>query len=324
MSDLYRDPLVHVRSRIAELVSRIDELEARVPDSYWQAHPDELARAEVFERRVMTLTRDSALDSRAPPDASSAPPNPQLLELEHALADAAKNLEDVLARVPGYRAELAMIPPGRPPAQPNVSDVRNAIFGDNEATVEWTLQRLTGTMRAIDEHAEVTSDGMLKGHRIVVVAFDSGGVPFTYTGALTAPVGEYPMLGSSLATFTARDLPPLSVHPQTMLSGIGRVLGLAGNASTGDDEFDGMFRVTGEPRALVRLSRLARSALVEIAGCDVPRLEVEQGLARATWSYELTVGTFDRLVRAAIRCLREVRGERENRSSRPTLDPLDP
>jgi hypothetical protein len=302
--DLYRDPLVHARGRIEELVSRIDELEARVPDSYWQSHPDELARAEALERRVMTLRRDGAGESLD----EGAPPGPAVLELEHALVDVARHLEEVLTRVPGYRAELAMIPPGRPPAQPNVGFVRSSLFGDDDHVVEWTLEKLTRLMRALDENAEVKSEGTLKGHRIVVVAFELGGVPFTYTGALVAPRGEYPILGSSLATFTARDLPPLSVEPLSMLGGLGRALGITGGATTGDDEFDGMFRVAGDPRSVARLTRLARTALLEIAGCDVPRVEVDQGLARVTWSYELTVNTFERLVRAAVRALREVRG----------------
>jgi hypothetical protein len=163
-------------------------------------------------------------------------------------------------------------------------------------------------MRAIDERAEVKSEGALKGHRIVVVAFDAGGVPFTYTGALIAPRGEYPTLGSSLATFTARDLPPLAVTPLSMLGGLGRALGIAPGTPTGDDEFDGIFRVSGDPRSIARLTRLARTALLEIAGCDVPHVEVDQGLARVTWSYELTVNTFERLVRAAVRAMREIRG----------------
>jgi hypothetical protein len=302
--DLYRDPLVHVRGRIDELVTRIDELEARVPDSYWQSHPDELARAEALERRVMTLKSAGAGGSLE----EGATADPGVLELEHALADVARHLEQVLARVPGYRAELAMIPPGRPPAQPNVPSIAQSLFGENESAIEWTLEKLTRAMRSIDENAEVKSDGMLGGARIVVVAFTSGGVPYTYTGALVARVGEYPILGSSLATFTARDLPPLTVGPLSMLGGLGRVLGIGGGASTGDDEFDGIFRVAGAPRSIARLTRLARTALVEVAGCDVPRLEIEQGLARVTWSYELTINTFERLVRAAVRALREVRG----------------
>jgi hypothetical protein len=297
MNDLYRDPLVHVHARIKDLSARALELAKQLSEvsQFWEHHAaDKESADELF--------------TKAEGDLASAPSD-AVIEREHTLSSLVSLLESLLERVPRHEAELSQIPHGHPPAQPHMPSSSMTLFlGDKMSELESVMGKLARAMRAIDEHAVVSAEGQLGHARIVKVSFKSGGVPFTYTGALVAPVGQYPVLGSQLSTYVRKDAAPLQARPKGMLTSIFRVLNITETVHTGDPEFDSLFALTAErPASAVVLNQIARAALLDISRFDVPTLVVEPGLARLAWSFDMTVETFEPLVRAAARSLREIR-----------------
>ncbi len=298
MNDLYRDPLVHVHARIAELRARVsamaDEL-AAVPQ-FWEQHPSEKASADELFAKL----------SAAPgKDAGAA----EVLEEEHLLTSLVAVLESLVAVIPDHEAMLSQIPHGHPPAQPYVPPSSlTLLLGNKTSDVEWLMAKLTRTMRIVDEHVAVSSEGMMDDARIVKVTGKSAGVPFTYTGAMLARADQYPVLGSHFAMYVRRDAASLEVRPKGVLTGIFRALHITETMHTGDAEFDARFALTAEHgEAVLTLTASARAALVELATIDVPTLIVEPGIARLFWSFELATPTFEGVARTALRCLREVR-----------------
>jgi hypothetical protein len=75
--------------------------------------------------------------------------------------------------------------------------------------------------------------------------------------------------------------------------------------SIGYHNFDGLFTIEAVSDAWTRLLTYeVRTALLEIARCDVPTLTVAEGVATLRWSFEPEPG-FDAAVRAlaALRCV---------------------
>ncbi len=304
MNDLYRDPLVSVHVRIAELRERVstlrDELDA-VPQ-FWEHHPAEKASADELSAMLEVA---SAKESGAE----------AALEQAHLLASLVGTLESLVAKVPEHEAGLSQIQHGHPPAQPFVPPASLALFlGDKTSEVEWMMGKLALTMRIIDEHAAVSAEGSIDDARIVKVTGKSAGVPFTYTGAMVVRAGQYPVLGSHFAMYIRRDAAPLQVRPRGVLTDIFRALHITGAVHTGDADFDRLYALTADHgEAHLTLTPPLRAAMVELARMDVPTLIVEPGIARLFWSFELATPTFEGVARTALRCLREVR-----RAARPT------
>ena len=300
MNDLYRDPLVNVHARIAELFARATALSQQlaVVPQFWDHHGAEKESADELYAQLAAAEKDATEGAVE-----------KTLEREHVLSSLVVLLESLASRIPEHESTLAQIPHGHPPAQPHVPAASVALFfGDKMSEVEWMMQKLTGTMRAIDEHAQVSAEGTLKDARIVKVTLKSAGVPFTYTGALVARAGQYPVLGSHFATYIRRDAAPVEVRPKGILTDLFRVLHITEPAHSGDLDLDAQFALTaGRTEPPLLQSAIVRAALLEISRCEVPTLLVEPGIARLFWSFELTTPTFEPLVRAALRCLREVR-----------------
>ena len=298
MNDLYRDPLVHVHARIAELRVRASALgdELAAVQHFWEHHPADKASADELTAR---------LDAPQGEDAGAE----VVLEHEHLLASLVSMLEALVAKIPEHETTLSRIPHGHPPAQPFVPAASITLFlGDKTSEVEFMMGKLTRTMRIIDEHASVSAEGMIDDARIVKVTGKTAGIPFTYTGAMMVRAGQYPVLGSHFAMYVRRDASPLEVRPKGMLTHIFRALHITASVHTGDAQFDALFALTAEHSdASLTLTAPVRATLVELAKADVPTLIVEPGIARLFWSFELATPTFEGVARTALRCLREVR-----------------
>jgi hypothetical protein len=303
MNDLYRDPLVHVHARIAELRGRVSTLSAELAQvpQFWEHHAAEKASAdELFAKLPAAPAQEGSAEA--------------ILEEEHVLTSLVALLESLAAMVPDHETMLSQVPHGHPPAQPYVPSASLTLFlGDKTTEVEFMMAKLTRTMRIVDEHAEVSAAGVIDDARIVKVTGKSAGIPFTYTGALLARAGLYPVLGSHFAMYVRRDAAPLEVRPKGMLTDLMRALHITEIVHTGDAEFDQLFALTADASSSLTLSLAARAALVDLAKTEVPTLVVEPGIARLFFSFELATPTFEGVARTALRCLREIR-----RAARPS------
>lgn len=288
MSDeVYRDPHVGLRVRVAELAARIEAREEEVTDAFWVTIP-------VPERERLD-------DLRAGLDLVQAEDFEELARAEGMLAAYLVELEALLEGLPALEADWSAVPE-EVPTIPNTErpwrigylrdDAALAIARDCEAMV-----------RELDRNATFEPYGQLAW----IARFRHQGCPFKLEASVLSvaneEVGE---VGMCLVTGIPRGLPPLVVRHETLVLTIGKVIGLKREVDVGDASFDGLFLIEGTQEAAdLFLPPNVRNHLLTLARFDVPTLTVDPPArcAMLRWRFEPAARALD----AAVRILAAVR-----------------
>jgi hypothetical protein len=286
VAGIYRDALIGLRARIADIALVAEERERRFAPDLWPHLPLDLRERLEALREAHHAHDDSMGElARAERDGS------EYLELlERALA-LAPELEVRLRAVPASAPELHRRALGLPVF------VGRAVVEEALAETRAVLHRVvarhdpSARVHALEDHA---FSAELRAHgapiALLVECFVHPERPFE-------PVVQ-------VATGVPEGTPRLHVAPETWTHAFARTMGLRARATTGDEGFDGRFVIEGDPfPARVLLGADVRAALLTIAREDVPDLLVESGVALVSWSFEPS----DRALDAALFALGRLR-----------------
>ncbi len=274
---IYRDELLGLRSRIAELEIRTREREEELTPALLHFLPCEV------QERIQAPRSEAVLAGQT------------FEELAQAEARAAAYLalvEDVLSRAPELERELRALP-AEAPALQRGSHRRLSTFGfaaqmsESLTTVGAVLARVVARydpnarLEALDDFAfEARLVAMQSPLALLVECFVD-------RDRLFEPRVQ-------IATSVARGTPRVRVLPESWGQSVLRSLGVSHPMLTKDPDFDGRFVVEGDAAHATRiLSPPVRASLAAIARDDVPHLLVDDGRAVLNWSFEPTERALD-------------------------------
>jgi len=88
---------------------------------------------------------------------------------------------------------------------------------------------------------------------------------------------------SAIRTSVPAAIPTFEVRPETVLSGIGRAVGIVRDVIVGDPSFDALYVVDGPPCITALFTPDVRAALVSLHPRS-PRISVADGVVEARWT----------------------------------------
>ncbi len=273
---IYRDALLGLRARIADLVARIAEHEHRVTVDLVHFLPLDL------QHRIATARTARSHVGEAFEELSR--------EEEREAAYLAL-LDEALALVPALERELRALPPEAPELARAPSRVWGAGWGlqmsESLTTVGAVLARVVARhdpraeLEALDEFAfRARLTAMQSPISLLVECFVSR----------DRPLEPHVQIGTSVA----RGASKVRVAPESWSQTLARQVGLFHALLTNDPDFDDRFIVEGDAAQAARiLSPPVRASLLAIAHDDVPELVVQDGHAILRWSFEPTERALD-------------------------------
>ncbi|MDB4944240.1 MAG: hypothetical protein JWP97_3774 [Labilithrix sp.] len=285
--DLYRDAYVGIRARLGELSSRVQDREAEVTESFWEALPAETSERLLALRGGLELASATELD--------------ELARGEELLAAYLAELEGLLEQLGALEAEFTHLP----------DEVDVALTGRREEPWEEPVddapEQLAEAFRSMIR--ERAPDAVLSSHgqSSHFARFRSLDAPFAMSCSIRSVVNAY-MGDVSMSLFTSirRATPPLVARHESMVLTVGKAFGIKEDVEVGDPSFDGLFLLEGTQEAAdLILTAPVRNGLLTLARFDVPTLVVDPGrrLASLGWRFEPAPKALDAAVRvlAAIR-----------------------
>jgi hypothetical protein len=285
---IYRDALLGLRARLAELDVRIAEREGQMSPSLTTFLPAEL------QERLGTL---GAARSRTSEGEDSFEGLSRAEEQSVAYLAA---MDDALARIPELERELRKLPRTAPRLARRPSHV--------PLSLAYMVSELVTTVSAVLSRVVTRHDPTARVDALEGIAFAAR------FQALETPIAllvecfvrsDRPMEpGVRVATSVPRGAARVRVAPDSWGESMMRSLGLSSAIVTRDPDFDGRFLVDGDAgQVSCLLTAPVRSGLLAIAKDDVPELVVEDGSAVLSWSFEPT----ERSLEAAFSILARVR-----------------
>jgi hypothetical protein len=269
VAGIYRDPLIGLRARIADIALVAEERESRFA-------PDLLPHLPLDLRERLEVLRDAhhAHSDSIEELARAERAGSEYLELLDRAIALAPELEVRLRAIPEEAPELRRRGPGGPVF------IGHAVVAEALAVTRALLQRVVARH---DRGAAVKS----LTHNAFTAQLHAYGAPLALlVECFVNPERPFePMV--QVATGVAEGTPRLHVAPETWTDAFARTMGLRARAATGDEGFDGRFVIEGDPfPARVLLGGDVRAALLAIAREDVPDLLVDAGRAILSWSFE--------------------------------------
>lgn len=278
-SDLYRDPLLGLRARVADLVEQVREREEAVTDLFWSSIP----RAD---RERFASLRDAVELSRASSHEELARAEEMLtayvVEFDARL-EALPDTERAWRELPDETADPPL--PSTPWAD-LLTGTELGLFRRGFATM----------VHERDPRAEI-----VEGRYSCLARFRVRGAPFSIRATVEVNAnGQLTEVPTSLFTSVARVAPPFVVRHETLALSLGKALGLKHEVEVGNPSFDGLFLIEGTAEAAsVLLPAPVQSMLLALARFDIPTLRIlpEERLATLTWRFEPVVNLLDLAVR---------------------------
>lgn len=277
----YRDPLAAVRGRIAELVIRVQELEASLSDAYWRTlTAAERERIAKWSSMVCTAHHAADLESMTAKE----------LELTRYLHE----LEARVRRLPELEAMWQALPQQVfPPEEERRLFSLGWRFGSN---ADELAQAFRDLVHRRDPEARITFTNQSMLAELVDGAIDGEGVPMALHVTAETHQGQVLELISTLVTSVRRSMPRLTLRSESFASTITKAVGLRREIEIGDLNFDGMFLIDGDrklPREVQReqvlpvLDAPLKAAILALARFDVPTLTIDPDTSQAsvTWKY---------------------------------------
>lgn len=289
-ADLYRDPQLGIRARIAELVVRLRDREAEVTDEFWNSLEADVRARMKKRRKVVDLLQrrtDMGFD--------------ELAAAEAELAGYVDELEEHIARLPAVEQEWRELPEdvAVPPRTPRPWGFFTPSFDE----VQEFARGFASAVRDRGRSARILSDGPDS----LLAQFTERGAPFALRAtALANGKGQIIDVAMSLVTSVPRAMPRLLVRHETMALSFGKALGIEKEAEVGEPSFDGLFLIQGAKEAVARLLLPSvQGLLLALARFDIPTLEIDPParVASLRWQYEPHAAALD----AAIRVLASIR-----------------
>lgn len=284
--DLYRDALLGVRARVADLITRITEREAQITKVFWDLlsrdRRDELASLRAACEHVKT---DSLAD---------------LADAERTLKAYLVELDRLIEDLPEIEASWTELPDDvdDPPA-PRFSMLEGFATSAEAREVQ---RAFTAMVRERSPDATVRGDSPS-----YVARFRDRDCPFALRATInTNGNGLVAEVAMVLVTSIPHALPKLLVRHESLVLSVGRALGLTYEIEVGDPSFDGLFLIEGSKAAAdLYLAPPVQAQLLALSRFDVPTLDVdpERGRASLRWCFEPAPKALD----AALRVLRAVR-----------------
>jgi len=286
-ADLYRDPYIGIRARLAELRARIRDREAEVTPAFWESLREDV--------------RDRLREAREAIDLEEAASLEALARAEGLLASYVDELDRLIARLPTLEAEWHELPDdvATPPL------VESWAWSQGPSDEEWDsfMRRFESTVRDRDREAAVASDG----RHTLVARFRDHSSPFALRAtAYSTGNGQIGEVAMWLVTSVPRAMPRLHVRHETLVLALGKVLGLKSEVEVGEPSFDGLFLIEGAKEAVRRLlPPSVRAQLLALSRFDIPTLEIHpsERVASLRWRFEPAAKALD----AAVRVLASIR-----------------
>jgi hypothetical protein len=286
VGEVYRDAMIGLRARIAEMDSVADERERRFAPDLLVHLPHEM-RERLAELREACGPHGDTID--------------ELARAERDRSIYVELLDRALALAPELEVRLREVPTSAPRLKRRGTGA--PVFLSQAVIGEALLQVGKVVARVVTRHdpsAEVVNlDGLtfaaeLRAHgaplALLVECFVDPERPFE------------PRV--QVATSVAEGTPHLHVAPEGWMHAVARTMGLRAHSATGDESFDERFVIEGESfAARSLLGADVRAALLAIGREDVPDLLVEGGAAIISWSFEPS----DRALHAAFFALGRLR-----------------
>lgn len=271
MKGVYRDPLQAMRDQVSRRREACEGLERQITDALRARLPAELTR------RLQQLRGAATTGARTAGELTAG--------LE-ALESYESALREAHGRVPGLLAAAARIPDEL--YDPVPAEVRRSPRGWAERR-RTRLQPLVTVLDGVAQVVELDPDEGV-GLRC---RFRSAGVPVSL---LVQPARGGELL--QLATNVPAGLPALRAGPRSFAhSWFLSPLGLVRDDELGHSQFDEAFVVDVRARQAAQvLTPEVRRALLAVAACDVPVLQVGEGLALLRWRYEPTAAALEAAV----------------------------
>jgi hypothetical protein len=269
----YRDPLEGARERVSAREGEVAAAEGRV--------------GREFLRRLLPADRAALAALRAE---AEAPRPPDLAGLE-ARESALTRYRDALVGLALGAPELETWLDGLPEQLPDVTLSEDPFA----RTVEMTMT--PGSLERRMEHAReglaaffaargIEAPLQTIGFRALQARFVVDGTPVALLIELGYDAQRVPEVRFTLRTTVRRALPKLTLAPETWGHAFPKMLGLLRDRAVGHEAFDTLFLVdTEEPADTLVLEEAVRDALLRLAHFDVPRLEVDGGLATLRFWY---------------------------------------
>jgi hypothetical protein len=269
VAGIYRDALIGLRARIADIALVAEARESRFA-------PDLLPHLPLDMRERLEALRDA---HHAHSDSIE-----ELARAERAGSEYLELLDRAIALAPELEVRLRAIPEAAPDLRRRGRGgpvfIGHAVIAEALAATRALLERVvarhdpSAEVKALPAH---TFTAELRAHAapiaLLVECFVNPERPFE-------PVVQ-------VATGVPEGTPRLHVAPETWTHAFARMMGLRARAATGDEGFDGRFVIEGDPfPARVLLGADVRAALLTIAREDVPDLLVDGGEAIISWSFE--------------------------------------
>jgi hypothetical protein len=269
VAGVYRDAVIGLRARIAEIDAVAEQRERRFAPDLVPRLPHELRERLLALREARGPHGDSIED---------------LARAEHDRSAYVELLDRAIALAPELEVRLREVPSAAPHLQRRGTGahvfVAEPAIAEALAEARAVLERVVGRH---DARAEVTPLGA----RAFASELRAHGAPLALLVECFVdperPFEPRVQVGTSVAEGTPR----LHVAPETWSHALARTMGLRARAATGDEGFDGRFVIEGDPfAARILLGADVRAALLTIAHEDVPDLRVEGGAAVISWSFE--------------------------------------
>jgi hypothetical protein len=274
---IYRDELLGLRARLAELESRAREREERLTADLFHFLPHAVQERIAAHKAERGAPGDT-LDELSVAEGSAT----QYLAL----------LDEVLARAPELEQQLRALPAKAP-----------TIARDPRGTPWWLtfgaeMSESLTTVGAVLGRVVARHDPSARVEALDDFGFEARLVAMQSPIALLVEcfVDRDRLLEPRvrIATSVPRGTPRVRVMPESWGQSLLRSLGLSHAMQTNDADFDGRFVVEGDAAQAARiLSPPVRASLAAIARDDVPELLVEDGRAMLTWSFEPTERALD-------------------------------
>jgi len=275
---IYRDAFVGLRARIAELDTRILDLERRMSIDLAEHLPADLV-GEMTELRERWRAEAHTLE--------------ELTRAEAAGATYAELLLDALAMAPEIETELCTLP-SDPPELGRFGRKRWQLRFTSGSAMSEVLTTVGAVLaRVVARHDPLAKIEPLEDFAFAARLHASNSPIALLVECFVDPERLYePRV--QVATSIARAVRRFALLPETWGRELLRAMGLRTSIETGDEDFDGRFLVEGDARtARTILSVPVRASLLAIARDDVPELRVDSGAAILSWSFEPTERALD-------------------------------
>jgi hypothetical protein len=284
-ADSYRDPLVGIRARLADLELRIREREAEVTDDFWESLDGHVRERLMSLRDALELASSRCLE-----DLSLA---------EGRLASYESELDRLIARLPAIEEEWLALPESV--ADPEIDPRGGPMLAAAEG--HQFVRAFEHVVRERARDAEIVSDGWWS----CLARFRHRDAPFALRAtALANGSGQLTDVSMELVTSVPRATPRLLVRHETFFLSFWKALGVKHEIEVGDESFDGLFLIEASRQAVSQfLVPKVRALLFALARFDVPTLEIDPPSRTASmrWRFEPAPKALD----AALRVLAFIR-----------------